>query len=63
MRKISQNMETRAIYMTTENRRKLKDMFGVSNTILSESLHFKRNSVKNRRIRSAAVNVFGGYLF
>lgn len=56
-------METRAIYMKTENRRKLREYFKVSETILSESLHFKRNSVQNRRIRSAAVNMFGGLLF
>lgn len=56
-------MEERAIYMKKEERRRLKEMFGVSETVLSETLHFKRNSVKNRRIRSAAVNIFGGYLF
>lgn len=49
--------------MKKEDRRKLKEMFGVSETIISESLHFKRNSVNNRKIRSAAVNLFNGILF
>ena len=37
-------------------------MFGVSETILSESLHYKRNSLQNRRIRSAAINLYGGII-
>lgn len=56
-------METKAIYLKTDARRKLKAMFKVSETVLSESLHFKRNSIRNRRIRSVAVNMFGGIIF
>lgn len=42
-------------------RKRLSEVFEVSEPAVSEALRFKRNSLRARKIRSYAVNILGGY--
>lgn len=42
-------------------RKRLSEVFDVSEPAVSEALRFKRNSLRARKIRSYAVNILGGY--
>lgn len=50
------------IYIGMKSRAKLREQFSdVSECTLSEAIHFKRNSITARRIRSYAVNRLGAF--
>lgn len=51
------------IYLRGDKRKELCALFGISESMLSQSLNFHRNSIKSRRIRSTAVNRYNGYYF
>ena len=51
------------IYVKTEHRKKLKEKFECSDATLSEALNFKSQSLRSRRIRQMAINVYGGIMF
>ena len=50
------------IYISKENRKKLRESFGVSDSLVSNALTFSRESEKCRMIRSAAVNYYSGVI-
>lgn len=51
------------ILVSTEMRQKLKEALGVSEATISDSLNFRRHSLRSRRIRSASINVYNGVPF
>lgn len=44
------------IVLRKDTRELLRDMFKISDSMLSLALHFKSNSLRARRVRSYAVN-------
>lgn len=50
------------IWVSKTGRQKLKKIFGCSQSTISDSLNYKRNSLTSRRIRMASVNVCGGII-
>lgn len=54
-------MKRNYIGVHTGDRKKLSEQFSVTLACVSDSLNFKFNSILNRRIRSYAMNVLGGY--
>lgn len=51
----------KTVFLTKNQRARLRKEYDVSECTLSEALHFKRKSVLSRRIRSFAVNFLRGY--
>lgn len=50
------------IFLSTHNRNKLKEKFGVTDSSISFAIHFKRHSQLARRIRDYAVNQLGAFI-
>lgn len=48
------------VFLSTQNRRKLKEQFQCSNATISDSLNFRNNSLVGRRIRMYAINHLNG---
>lgn len=50
------------VFLSTQNRRKLKEQFQCSNATISDSLNYRNNSLAGRRIRMYAINHLHGIL-
>lgn len=48
------------VVIRKEERAKLRSSFGVSDSAISDSLNYRRNSLLSRRIRMSAVNLYRG---
>lgn len=51
------------IYMRKEDRKSLIEKLGISKTVCSDALAFKRDSMLCRRIRAVAMNQLNGIFF
>lgn len=49
------------LFMDRGKRKKLKDKFQLSDSAISEAIHFKSNGKLARSVRSYAVNVLNAY--
>lgn len=50
------------IILTKSQRARLKEKFDCSEPFISQSLMFKKTSLKQREVRSYAVNILGGFI-
>lgn len=55
-------MEKMKIFLSKNGRRKLMSSYGKRDSSLSQVLNFHRNSEESRRIRSKAMNFYGGVI-
>ena len=47
------------VYLRQDGRERLKSLFGVSDSYLSQCFHFKINGMRARKLRQYAVNMEG----